>query len=177
MSNWITIYCVRPVGNLSAIELAAGLRGDNPHALAGVDYRTLAEDYGIDESLVENCARNVSVKELTDVEHGWYRVDFSTLGTDPLIIYRWSEPERVVEEITEVLDRLEITDSVLAKTLKKTCEVIGVEMTLSQLADMGVVVAYEAARFLAQRGDGIIINDADELLFVRGGEFLPVQQG
>lgn len=175
MSNWITIYCARALGSLSAVELAAGLRGDDPHALAGVDYRTLSEDYGIDESLVENCARTLSVKESTDVRYGWYRVDFSTLGSDPLTLYRWSQPERVAEEVTEVLGRLEITNSVLARRLKTSCEVIGIELKPSQLADMGVVVAYEVARYLAQRGDGIVVNEADEILFVRGGAFLPVK--
>lgn len=174
MSAWITVYCNRALGDLHARQLSAGLRGDDSRAIAGVDYRTLAEDYGIDESLIENCSIAISVKEPPDASHAWYSVSFSSIGSDPVTIYRWMQPERVSEEVSEMLERLGADDGELASRLKHTREVVGIELTSSQLADMGVVVAFEIARYIAQRGSGVVIDDADHAMCVRDGEFVPI---
>jgi hypothetical protein len=174
MSAWITVYCARPLGDLPPSELLAGLRGDDPCALAGVDYLTLAEDYRIDESLVENCAKTLCVEALHAGPDDWYGVGFSSMGSAPLTLHRWTQPERVAEEVSEVLEQLSLSDGVLSRRLQSSREVIGIEMARSQLADMGVVVAFEIARFLAQRGNGVVVDDSDRAMHVEAGQFLPI---
>ena len=58
--------------------------------------------------------------------------------------------------------------------LRRSVAVVGIEMGYSQLEDMGVVFAYELARYLAQKSEGIICNDEDMWLRVIDGAFDPI---
>jgi hypothetical protein len=52
-------------------------------------------------------------------------------------------------------------------------EVIGIELGFSQLQqDVGLVIACELARYLAQKGDGVIVDDELEWFAVVDGEFV-----
>ena len=44
----------------------------------------------------------------------------------------------------------------------------------ARLTDMGVVLAYELARWLAQKGDGVIVDDDNRWQFVEDGAFRPL---
>jgi hypothetical protein len=52
--------------------------------------------------------------------------------------------------------------------------VIGLELGFSMLEDMGVVLAYELARYLAQKGDGVIVDDDDRWQVIERGAFSPI---
>jgi hypothetical protein len=53
--------------------------------------------------------------------------------------------------------------------LRATKEIVAVELGFSQLEDMGIVLAYEIARWLAQKGDGLVVDDDDCWMMVEGG--------
>lgn len=170
MPYWITVYCRTPVSSLAPAELLAGILGRDSSALAGVDYWTLAEGFGIDDEEVVDAALDVlrvrpeRAKGLDPLEV-CYRPE---LDARPIVVHCWSEPERVAEELAEAEENRSPSPEALPR-LRASREVVGLELGFSQLEDMGIVIAYELARWLAQKGDGIVVDDDDQWLAVDEG--------
>lgn len=56
--------------------------------------------------------------------------------------------------------------------LAKTKEIVALELGFPMLEDMGVVIAFELARYLAQKGDGLIVDDEDQWQETQDGAFV-----
>lgn len=168
MSAWITVYCADSLRTLTASQLLDGIRGKDAYALAGVDYPTLAEDYGAEASHATDLARTLAVRAL-DNDAGYevtYRDD-----SRPVFLRQWRKPDRVAEEVREVTERPEQLPQQVVDLLSKTQEVVGVEYAPQSSDEMGIVVAYEVARYVAQVGAGIIRTDEGRWLRVLNGGF------
>ena len=57
------------------------------------------------------------------------------------------EPSQVAEELKECAEGRS-PPAAAAPVLERCCEIVGIELGFSQLEDMGVVLAYELARYL-----------------------------
>ncbi|MBM4782968.1 MAG: hypothetical protein GQE15_35260 [Archangiaceae bacterium] len=161
MAWWLTVYCRRPVSRLTAKQLQAGITGEDATALAGVDYFTLAEDYDVADELVSPAMKALKVSKELQVSFGDSR---------PIVVHVWSSPERVAEELSEVQE-VRTPPKSLRSALKDTKEIVGIELGFSHLENMGVVIAYELARYLAQKGDGVIVDDDDRWQRIDDGAF------
>jgi hypothetical protein len=169
MPYWITVYCRTPVSSLAPAELLAGIRDEDPGAPAGVDYWTLAEGFGIEDEDVVDAALDV-LRVRPERARGLacevcHRPE---LDARPIVVHCWSEPERVAEEIQEAEENREPPPAALER-LRASREVVGLELGFSQLEDMGIVIAYEIARWLAQKGEGLVADDDDQWFSVEGG--------
>jgi len=173
MPIWMTVYCRKPLSDLTPQQVLDGIQGNDPVAPAGVDYWTLAEDYGIDEDLVDEELSTLSVSPLRGGDEG-YEVRYGA-REQPLAIRRWHDPTRVAEEIQEILEQADRQPEEAIRRVHASREVIGVEMRPGHLRDMGVVIAYEVARYLAQKGDGLIRTDEERWLEVKQGAFEPLE--
>lgn len=148
MASWISVYCTRSLAELRAKQLLKGITGRDAKAPAGVDYLTLAEGYDVDADAAEAGEDALAVE---DDDDGF----IVTYGTQrPVFVRRWAKPTRVASELEEA--REHDPSAAVEKRLARTTEVIGIELGASQLSDFGIVVAYELARYLAQKGRGII---------------------
>jgi hypothetical protein len=167
MSWWITIYLSKPLDDLNAARLRDGITDRDPTAHAGVDYDTLAESYDVDEDLVGDAVSQLAVHQV-----GEDPLDLEVrYGSDrPIVVHRWREPARVAEELAEAEEVRSPPGSVLER-LRQSREVIGLELGFSQLEDMGIVFGFEIARYVAQRGDGIIVDDDDQWSSIVDGGF------
>lgn len=174
MPYWITVYCRTPVSSLTPTELLAGICGEDPSALAGVDYWTFAEGFGIEDEEVVDAALDV-LRVRPGRERGLecevcYQPE---LDARPIVVHCWSEPERVAEEIHEAEENRSPPSAAIER-LRASREVVGLELGISQLEDMGIVIAYEIARWLAQKGDGLVADDDDQWFRIeRGGGWEP----
>lgn len=172
MAWWLTVYCRRPVSALAPELLLAGIQGRDSEALAGVDYWTLAERFGIEDEAVVDAALDV-LRVRGDEELGLlaeceiaYRPE---VDARPIVVHCWTDPERLAEELEEAEEGRSPPTGVLPR-LRTTKEIVGIELGFSQLEDMGIVLAYELARWLAQKGDGLVVDDDDCWMTVeRGG--------
>lgn len=165
MSIWISVYNRRPLGNLTADSLLAGITGEDPAHLAGIDYLTLAEDYDLPPGVESDCSDQLRVES-----HGADRWAVAVPGSEaPVLVLRWGDPARVSEELDEVRDRL----SGAAQWTPGVVEVTGIELKPSHLHTMAIVVAYEIARYLGQLGNGVIVDDLGAVQNVRNGAFEP----
>ncbi len=174
MPWWVTIYNRRPIADMTPARLIDGITGGDGTALAGTDYYSLAEEYDIeDEGAVSAALGNLSVLSdgdgPLDVEVR-YRPD---ARMRPIVVHHWREPSRVQEEIAEAFGVRDVPedqrDAVAAAT-----EVVGIELGVSQLSDMGLVIANEVARYVAQKGDGVIVDDDGHWFAIVDGGFRTV---
>jgi hypothetical protein len=170
MAWWLTIYCRKPVSMLTPEQLLAGLRDEDREAPAGVDYWTLAEHYGIEDEAVVDAALDVLRVRGgdtigLDVVEVCYRPQ---VDARPIVVHCWTAPERVAEELQEAQEGRAPPPEALAR-LRTIREVVGIELGFSQLEDMGIVLAYEVARWLTQKGDGVVVDDDDCWMAVEGG--------
>lgn len=56
-------------------------------------------------------------------------------------------------------------------TLAGCREIVALELGASRFGTMGVVLAYEVARYIAQKGEGVFVDDENQWLAVRRGAF------
>lgn len=169
MALWLSLFCQTSTTHVTSSQLLDGLRGRDQRALAGVDYHTLAEDYDVKDELVRPAVAALKVDALSGGDG--YEISYGE-GVRPVFVRRWTDPPRVAEEIQEMHDRLGSAAEPAAAWIRACREVIGIELSANQLEDMGVVIAYEAARYLAQKGNALILTDQDRWLRVEDGAFV-----
>ena len=166
MPWWLTVYCKRELA-LTPRELKRGIRGEDDTALAGVDYLTLSEWYGLDETEVKPALSKLAVKARSKRS---LDVEVSYGGSRAIVVHPWTTTERVAEELSEA--RANRSPPPAAATWLDACRaIVGIELGYSQLEDLGIVLAYEIARYLAQKGEGVIADDDGKWQCVREGAF------
>ena len=169
MAWWLTVYCREPVSTLAPLQLLAGIRDEDRSAPAGVDYWTLAEHFGIeDETVVDAALDRLRVSADGDRGLGCEVRYQPEDDVRPIVVHCWTEPERVAEELEEAEEGRAPPPGALPR-LRATKEIVAIELGFSQLEDMGIVLAYEIARWLAQKGDGLVVDDDDCWMMVEGG--------
>lgn len=166
MAWWLTVYCRKPIAGLTPEHLMAGITGRDREASAGDDYLTLAEGYDVDEALVKPALRALTISKDLEVGYGDQR---------PIVMHVWTSAERVAEELEEMRE-VRSPPASLVTRLAQTKEIVGIELGFSQLETMGVVFAYELARYLAQKGDGVIVDDDDRWQRIADGAFEEIDE-
>ena len=173
MAWWLTVYCRRSVAALSAEQVRAGITGGDREALAGVDYATLAEDYdGVDDSLAYEAARALAVSPRSDDPLD-LELTFQP-GLRPIVVHWSDEGARVGVEVQEAVE-LRNPPKIVRQSLGDVREVVMIEMAFTQVETMGIVFAFELARYLAQKGDGLIVDDDKRWWHVVRGAFEPLE--
>lgn len=163
--GWIYVLRRVQVGLPEPAGLAAALRGGDPQAPAGVDYRTLAEDYPVGAAAagIEQTARAAAALTVAATD------DPDGLGTALAVWFGNSRPISVHRFSGATGER--VVPIALGDTggLGTVTELIGVRYWQQHLRDPGIVLAYEVARYLAQRGDALVVDDLAVLRVVGGG--------
>ena len=156
MPAWISAYCTEWPGPLEPDRLL--------HTLRSADLYTLTEDYDVPEDLVGPAARQLEVMHAPDglcVTYG---------GTRPLHVRCWTNPDRVREELSEC-PPLPVSG---CRQLDAVRAVVGIELGISQQRDMGVVLAYEVARWLGSTRSAWIVGLDRRWSAVQSGGFVPL---
>ena len=82
----------------------------------------------------------------------------------------WSERAQVAEELAELEEREPPAGA--ADVLAQCTEIVAIELGFPMLENMGIVIATEVARYYAQRGRGLIVDDDDQWFEVIDGQFV-----
>ena len=167
MAYWFTVYGRQEVPDLSAEWLRRGITDGDPEAPAGADYLTLAELSEVDTAQVEPALQHLTVRQGRNGMSVHYSPD---PRARPVELHVWSTPERITEEVDEALEGRRPPD-VLHERLRETRAVFGIELGFSQLGAMGEVIAVEIVRYLAQKADGVVVDDDQQWFEVVGGGF------
>ena len=75
----------------------------------------------------------------------------------PVVVTAW---DVVVEAGSQLLEEIikDCDSPVIVRNLEETSFIYCVELVATQLGDMGLLLAYELARWIAQRGEGLVLG-------------------
>jgi len=157
MPAWISIYCKQPLDDVTPARIMEGVRV--------ADFHTLAEQYDVAESLVKPARARLRIETVDGDGSPALRLCYRPEGERQLAIHFWTSPSRVQEEIEEALERIQSKKTAGARTIRKHLggvkAVVGIEIGFSQLEDMGIVFAYEVARWFGEHKSGLIYGEQD----------------
>jgi hypothetical protein len=171
MPSWIYLCCRKSVSKITAARLLRGIKGDEPEPRAGVDYLTLAEDYPVGklkgyENVVEESLRRLEVAAQPDDIA--YEVSYADWPARPIAVHRWDLESAGSGLLDGILQKG--APAVKAATFK---QLIGIRLSRHHLGDMGIVFAYEVARYLGQLGRALVLNDQGDWQEIEDGEWQP----
>lgn len=125
--------------------------------LRDVSYKTLCKQYQLDPALIEPARSSLEVVLSKEKIVPYFLVTYGSGNNQPIIVYDWDlESERGMEILDGIL-KGEITKEV-RHALSAVNSIIEIELAPSQLNDMGLLLAYEIARWAANEGQGVILG-------------------
>ena len=145
MPGQIIICCQKAIDRTDEKAILAAITRSNFH--------TLCDQYGLDHELVAPAISNLRVSLFNGKLSPYLLVHYQPKGKPPLIVHCLSELDGV-GWFLDLLDGIEEVS--LREALRKTHVVISIPLSSSQILDMGLLLAYEVARWVAELGNGFV---------------------
>lgn len=169
MAAWFTVYSRKSLQHITADDLAGYLHGPT------VDWYILSESFGIeDDEVVRRAVAGMQVVSVTGKLGERFEVRYRPRKYRPLVVYLWTDPARVQEELTETEEnylegRRDRGVNQVRTALSGVTEVAAIELGLGQLEDMGLVIAGQVTEYLAEVCGGLIRDTDDQWWAMRRG--------
>ena len=162
----IAIFNLTPITQFDPDEIRAAVTESNFH--------TLCDQYCLDPALIQPALDSLEI-QVPDLEKvPLFGLRFAPEPTAPIIVNCWRESERVAAYIHTYTS---VAPALVQNHLSLSKEVFIVELQRLQSADLGVLFAYELARWLAFRGGGWVYGfDGTWYRLNAHKAFLPVIQ-
>jgi len=147
MAYWTMIFNQSSIDVVDEKKLITAITESNFH--------TLCAQYGLESALIEPALMNLSVVSAGGQMLPLFMVQYQPEGKRAVMVYRWegksANGRRLLKHANE-----EIKASASEELLSQTHQIMGIELAKGQLQDMGLLLAYELARWAAYEGGGII---------------------
>ncbi len=147
MCYWITIYNPLP---MSGFDEESFIK-----AITQSDYHTLCEQYGLDAALIAPAIHSLSVTYPPRAGSLFFFLHYGIDHAASLAMYRWSSASdtgRVLQ--SEALNH--VASERFSGALMAAQEIWGITVEKHQLEDLGLLLAYEMARWAMHQGDGVM---------------------
>lgn len=167
MPFWILIFNQHILDQINPQTLLKDLKA--------VHFSTLCHQYGLDPALIEPAVAHLGVEMAETGLVPYFFVRYRPRQQPPLVVHRWDAGEfwRHQGLGAEVLTGL---PPAVREQLAHTQTVYAVALEKDQLSDLGLLLAYELARWLAHRGMGIVYGlDGDWYRLNAHQAFIPVE--
>jgi hypothetical protein len=125
--------------------------------LLDVSFTTLCDQYQLDPALIEPARSNLEVVVSNEHTLPYFYVKYGSNRVQPLIIYEWDVESERGRGILDGVLKGETTSDV-TNALLDVKSIIEIELATLQLKDMGLLLAYEIARWAANKGGGVILG-------------------
>jgi hypothetical protein len=150
----------------------------NPEKLVlemkAVNFSTLCDQYGLDPGLIPQMKSNLSVITAKGDASPYFVLKYNQKEGLPIIVYRWDPRSETGKFITRELLTGSLPEGV-GEHLKNASCIVGIELYQSQMKDMGLILAYEIARWVASRGQGMVLGlDGVWYQLNRSSAFIPI---
>lgn len=147
MPNQILIFKPQPLHEFSP--------GNLLEALKAVSYKTLCRQYGLDPALIALALAHLAVESAKGGGVPYFLVRYQPATQPPIIVSRWDIAEvwENADRTKEIFDALPLT---ARDQLSQTRVIYRVALEVSQLSNLGLLLAYEIARWTAGRGRGFV---------------------
>ena len=125
------------------------------NAITESNYETLCRQYGLEPSLIEPSLNSLEVLGALNDSLSFFMVKYGEAQRRALVVQQWdAEIGGGKNLIQEVIEGINIEP--LRSRLRETRRVVEITLAPEQLKDMGLLLAYEIARWSAERGSGIV---------------------
>ncbi len=167
----IIVCNLQTLGNIDGDEVVAAITQSN--------YHTLCEQYGLNTGLVETGMMALEVAAVRRSLAPFFALYYLPNRQQPIIVNEWDIREPAGEEWLESL-LIEAPSREVEKHLRCARFIVAIELSSTQLEDLGGLLAYELARWAVERGHGLIrgldgvwyrLNDHKAFIPVRGALF------
>ena len=142
MPFMIRVFNSRLVGPLKPHEILAAITESN--------YQTLCRQYGLDPALIAPGLERLGVLAAPDAEAPFFTVVYRQDGERPIVVslQDWDSNKQPLES--------GLPPAALQEAFLSTVQLVSIELAEDQLQDLGLLLAYELARWAAVQGRGII---------------------
>lgn len=167
MDQEILVFNPQPLGKIDPKKLK--------HALLKVNFVTLCRQYGLNSTLIGPVKENLEVVVSKNQDFPYFLVKYGGDNKRPLFVYERQLKSRKGKSVLQGLSGG--SDSKVVNThLSKSNFLVEIELGRSQLSDMGLLLAYEIARWAAVKGGGIVLGLDGRWYFLnQHGAFLPLE--
>jgi len=126
-------------------------------ALTDANIHTLCVQYGLDAGGTASALRHLELIHSKYEPAPYFLLRYAPIGKRPLVTYRWHTDYGLGR--TYLQDCLAQTSSQrVIDLLTAAKEIISIELSRSQLKDLGLLLGYEIARWCADAGEGIVLG-------------------
>jgi hypothetical protein len=147
MLYWIMVFNQNPLGQFSNESFLAAITTSN--------YHTLCEQYSLDPSLIQPTLAHLSLVMEGRSAAPYFLVRYQPPHQPPLVVTRWDALTGAgLQYLLHFADHPESAN--ISDYLMSTRELVTVELAQAQLADLGLLLAYEIARWAAAVGSGVM---------------------
>ncbi len=141
-------------------------------AVTESNYQTLCRQYGLDPALIEPAREHLHLAGPSVREPRRFALLYGPAGHRPVMVtlFNFDQPAR--GDLAAVLAEAPET---LGTFLQEALEGVRIDLSREQLADLGLLLAYELARWAAVSGEGVVRGlDGRWYRLNRHRAFLPV---
>jgi hypothetical protein len=147
MTYRIMIFNQNPLGQFSGESLLA--------AITTANYHSLCTQYGLDPGLIQPALAHLTLEMAGGSAAPYFLVRYQPQHQPPLVVTRWdvttSEGRQHLVSFANIPVSADMRDRQMS-----TRELMTVELVEAQLTDLGLLLAYEIARWAAGLGEGIV---------------------
>jgi hypothetical protein len=147
MPYWIMIFNQNPLGLFSGESLLAAITSSN--------YHTLCEQYGLDPDLIQPTLAQLSLEMSRGSGLPYFLVRYQPQHQPPLVVTRWDALIGVGRQYLLGFAENPVSAN-MRDYLMSTRELVTVELVEAQLFNLGLLLAYEIARWAAAVGSGVM---------------------
>ena len=141
----VAIFNQKPINQFDPDEIRAAVTESNFH--------TLCDQYGLDPALIEPVLTCLAIQVPIGERVPFFGLRFAPEPSAPIIVSCWRDEERVASYIQKYSS---VAPEAVQSYLELSKEVFAVDLTHPQNTDLGILFAYELARWLAFQGEGVI---------------------
>lgn len=129
--------------------------GELLNSVTESNFHTLCEQYGLPPDLFRQGLSWLGLKLLVHDDLPMFQLNYRSLHHTPLTVYRWpADSLSGAAYMAQVQNGAE--NEIVQEYFTRITQVVLVEVSRSQLEDLGILLAYEIARWAAFSGNGII---------------------
>ena len=147
VAYWIFIFNQREIATIDEAALIQAVTASN--------YATLSAQYGLDPHLIAPALAHLKVVTSERAACPFFLLRYLPEPQQPLAFYQWDGHSEIGSSLLkEALDGCESEE--IRRRLAQTRQINAIELSALQLQDMGLLLAYELARWSADQGEGVL---------------------
>lgn len=169
MAYWVMIFNRRSIDVLDADKILAAITESN--------FYTLCAQYDLDPAVIDPALANLSIVCTSEMITPIIVVNYQPVEKPPVVVHRWPVQSSMGRTMLEKA-KVEVHTDEGKKRLMQAQQILGIELSHAQLRDMGLLLAYELARWAAYEGEGLVRGiDGQWYYLNKHKAFIPFNNG